>query len=78
MQQHGSKYFARRTPLPPGPKGMGSKDQNSTFSERGYVSDQIKGNHECSNMVASIFLADKVNLGVGEMGIYVLLFYKFL
>ena len=35
MQQHGSKYFACRPPPPalPRPWEMGSKGQNSTFSE---------------------------------------------
>ena len=31
---------------------MGSKGQNSTFSEDGQSAYQIKGNHECSNMEA--------------------------
>ena len=53
MQKHGSKYFARRsTPT------LGSKGQNSTFSEHGRVAYQIKGNHECSNIVANILPAD--------------------
>ena len=41
---------------PPRPSdlGVGSKGQNSTFSEHGHVAYQIKGNHECSNMVANI------------------------
>ena len=34
--------------------GVGSKDQNSTFSEHGHVAYQIKENHECNNMVANI------------------------
>ena len=42
MQQHDSKYFARRHPHP----GEGSLGQKSTFSENGHVSYQIKGNHE--------------------------------
>ena len=33
---------------------MGSKGQNSTLSEHGYVAYQIKENQECSNMVANI------------------------
>ena len=44
MQQHGSKYFARR-PLPflsPPTLGMGSVGQNSTFSEHGHVGYEIK------------------------------------
>ena len=56
MQHHGSKYFAHK-PLPiptPTPLTMGSKAQNSTFSEHGHVAYQIKDNHECSNMVANI------------------------
>ena len=43
------------TPLPPNP---GSKGQNSTFSEHGHVAYQIKGNNECSNMVANVLLAN--------------------
>ena len=35
--------------------GRGSKVQNSTFSEHGLDAYQIKGNHECSNIVATIF-----------------------
>ena len=58
MQHHGSKYFADR-PLPtPYPLTMGSKGQNSTFSEHGHVAYQIKDNHECSNMVANILPSD--------------------
>ena len=53
MQQHGSKYCARRLPPP-----WGTKSQNLTFSEHGLASYQIKGNHKCSNMVANIIPAD--------------------
>ena len=50
MQQHGSKYFARRpTPF---------EGQNLTFSEHGHVANQIKGNYKCSNVVAIILPAD--------------------
>ena len=51
MQQHGSKYFARR-PLPPPPDpgdGMGSIDHKSIFPEHGHsalLASQIKGNPE--------------------------------
>ena len=58
MQQHGSKYFTRRPPV--------SKGQNSTFSEHGWVAYQIKGNHECSNMVANSLPPDPCILGVGS------------
>ena len=44
-------------PPPPNP-GDGSKGQNSTFSEHGHVTYQIKENQECSNMVANILTAD--------------------
>ena len=37
---------------------MGSKGQNSTFSEHGHVAYQIKGNQVCSNMVANILIVD--------------------
>ena len=33
---------------------MGSIGENSTFSEHGHVAYQIKGDNECSNMVANI------------------------
>ena len=36
---------------------LGSKGQNSTFSEHGHVAYQIKDNHGCSNMVADILPA---------------------
>ena len=58
MQQHGSKYFARRPPPSPTALGMGFISQNSTFSEYGHVAYQVKGNHECSNMVAKNLPAD--------------------
>ena len=41
-----------RTPPPPKLE-VGSKGQNSTFSEYGYVAYQIKGNDACSHMVAN-------------------------
>ena len=50
--EHGSKYFTRRSPPPQRPNGMGSIGQNSTFLQHGPVAYQVKGNHECSNMVA--------------------------
>ena len=34
---------------------MGSKGQNSTFSEYGHFAYQIKGNDACVNMVANVF-----------------------
>ena len=33
-------------PLPHDPRGMGSKGQNTHFSEHGHVAYQIKGDHE--------------------------------
>ena len=41
------------TNIPP-TQGVGSKGQNSTFSEYSHVAFQIKWNDECSNMVANI------------------------
>ena len=61
MQQHGSKYFAHRSPDP----GDGLIGQNSTVSEHGHAAYQIKGNHECSNMVAQIMLLDTLDPGDG-------------
>ena len=48
--------------------GMGSKVQNSTFSEHGHVAYQIKENHECSNVVANILLADTLTPRMGQIG----------
>ena len=45
-------------PPPPPTLGVGSKVRNSTFSEHGQVAYQIKGNHECSVMVANILPTD--------------------
>ena len=68
MQQHGSKYFASRTPT----ITLGSQGKNSTFSEQGHVVYQIKGNRECSNMVANILPPDpfllSLTLRVGSKG----------
>ena len=61
MQQHGSKYCAHRPlppPLTPLTLGLGSKGQNSTFSEHGHVAYKIKWNQECSKMVANILPTD--------------------
>ena len=47
--------------------GMGSKGQNSTFSE--HVMLHIKENHACSNIIANIFLTDTpTHLGMGSIG----------
>ena len=72
MQQHGSKYFAPRPPTHTHTStlGMGSIGKNSTFSEHSQVAYKIKGNHECSNVVANILNADPPppsTLGMGSM-----------
>ena len=51
--QHGSKYFAGSHP----PSDPRVKRSNLTFAEHDHVSYQIKGNRECSNMVANILPA---------------------
>ena len=48
--------------IPPTPLTW-SIGQKSTFSEHGHVAYQIKGNHECSNMVANILHADPLPRG---------------
>ena len=42
----------------PQPLEKGLIGQNSTFSKHGHVVYQIKLNHECINMAASVLLAD--------------------
>ena len=56
MQQHGSKYFTRNPH--PQPWVLGQKLKIQLFSEHGPVAYQIKGNHECSNMEATILPAE--------------------
>ena len=63
MQQHSSKYFARRPPMTTGNEFKRSK---FIFAEYGHAAYQIKGNHECSEMVANILLADPPLLGVSN------------
>ena len=48
--------------------GVGSKSQNSNFSEHGHVVYQIKSNHKCSNIVAHTLPADPLTLGLGSKG----------
>ena len=55
MQQHGSKYFSLDPPLN---LRVGSKGQNSFFSEYDRVANQIKGYDTLSNMVANILPTD--------------------
>ena len=50
MQPHGSKYFPRRPPPPPRGPG-GQKVKIKLFQN--IVMLHIKGNRECSNMVAN-------------------------
>ena len=57
MQQHGSKYFARRSPAPT-TLGDGVKSLYSTILEHGHVAYQTKENHKFSNMVANNLPAD--------------------
>ena len=58
MQQHSSKYYARRTPVP----GVGVKRSKLTFSEHGHVSYQIKENE------ANILIADHSHPLTLELG----------
>ena len=69
MQQHDSKYFARRS-LPPYYPTPLQKVKN--FLEHGHVTYQIKKNHEYSNMVENILPADTylspLTLWMGPIG----------
>ena len=55
-------YILPADPTPP--LWVGVKRSNSSFSEHGHVANQIKGNHECSNIVANILPADTPILGM--------------
>ena len=61
------QIFCAQTPIPLTLR-MGSVGQNSPLSEHGHVAYQIKENHECSNMVPNILLADSPTLGMGPIG----------
>ena len=70
MQQHGSKYYVRRSPPPHTHTHIhtpltGSISQNSAFSEHGHVAYQIKWNHEMqqhsSNYFAWLHAPDPAN-----------------
>ena len=52
--------FLQTLPLRPNhlTLGLGSVGKNSTFSQRGQIAYQIKGNHECRIMVANILPVD--------------------
>ena len=52
--------FFPADPYPPHPLtlGLGGKCKNSTFSENGHVTYQIKESRECTDIVADIFPAD--------------------
>ena len=54
VRQHGRKYCAC-SPSTPLTQGLGSKGQNSTFSDHGHVACQIKGNHETQQHSSKYF-----------------------
>ena len=64
MQQHDSKYFSRRSPT----LWMGSKGQNSTFSEHGDVAHQIKGMEHRAPCKHILPPYTTLNLSVGLKG----------
>ena len=68
MHKHGSEYFACRHPHPPDPR-VGVKRSNSTFSEHGHVAYQIKGNHDCSIIVANVLPADPLPISTPTLGL---------
>ena len=61
MQQHGSKYSARRHPH----LGNGVNRSKINFSEHGHVAYQIKENQAYSFVVANILPADTPDPGDG-------------
>ena len=62
------KIVADILPAPSPPLTKGSKGQNSTYSEHSQVAYQIKGNNECSNMIANNFPADSPSPTTLDMG----------
>ena len=74
MQQRGSKYLPADPPPPYTPDPVDGVNRSKfTCSEHSHVTYQIKENHECTNMVANILLADPLpppppTLGMGSVG----------
>ena len=68
LQQHDSKYFAHR-PLPESWVGV-TRSKFKFLKKLGHVVYQIKWNHECSNVVASILPPESHPLtqGIGSKG----------
>ena len=68
MQQHGTKYFARRHPDP----GDGAKRSNLPFSEHGYIEYQFKGNQKMQQQGSKYLPRDAYalapTLGMGLIG----------
>ena len=60
--------IANILPADPTPLTLGSKGQNSTFSEHGHVAHKIKWNREGSNMVANVLPADPSHPPYGSKG----------
>ena len=54
------------TTLPNSDPGDWFTRSKTTFSEHGHVTYQIKENHECSNMMANILLADPLAPDPGD------------
>ena len=61
------QIFCAQTPIPLTLR-MGSVGKNSPLSEHGHGVYQIKENHECSNIVPNILLADSPTQGMGPIG----------
>ena len=53
-----SNAISDRRPVPDPLAGLRGWGQNLTFSEHDHVAYQIKGKHECSNMLANILPAE--------------------
>ena len=68
MQQHGTKYFARRHPDP----GDGANRSKFTFSEHGHIEYQFKGNQKMQKQGSKYLPGDAYplapTLGMGSEG----------
>ena len=70
MQQHGNTYFSPQTPTDP---GDGVNRSKFSFSERGHVAYQFKGNYEMQHY-GSKYIAHRAvsppppTLGMGSVG----------
>ena len=68
MQQHGSKYLARRPPIPHDPRGLGQKVKIYILHNMVMLHIKLKALTKCNNLVANFARRTPMTLGDGSKG----------